>query len=43
MTLFDRMHRVHTRMQRLAPFTIARIRWRFGSNLRAVTLLAWLA
>jgi len=42
MTLFDRMQRVHTRIRRTPPFTMARTRCRFGSNRRGRTLLAWL-
>ena len=41
-TLFERMQRVQTRRRWMPPFTIARTRWRFGSNRAGVTLCAWL-
>src|SRR5262249_38720035 len=41
-TLFERRQRVHTRIRRIPPFTIARTACRFGSNRRALTLWAWL-
>src|SRR5262245_61078658 len=42
MTLFERMQRVQARIRRTPPLTMARTRWRLGSNRRGRTLLAWL-
>lgn len=39
---FERMQRVQTLIRRAAPLTRTRILWRFGSQRRAVMLLAWL-
>ena len=41
-TLPDRMHRVQARIRLTPPLMIARTVWRFGSNRRELTLLAWL-
>lgn len=39
-TRFERMQRVQTRIRLTPPFTTARTRWIFASNLRLVTLCA---
>src|SRR5947209_5063039 len=41
-TLPLRRQRVHTRIWRTPPSTLARTRWRLGSQVREVTLCAWL-
>src|SRR6185295_18319536 len=41
-TLFERMHRVQTRIRLMPPLIIARTTWRFGSKRRGLTLFAWL-
>jgi len=41
MTLFERKHRVQTRMRLIPPLISARTVWRFGSNRRGLTLFAW--
>jgi hypothetical protein len=41
-TRLERRHRVQTRMRLTPPLIKARTVCRFGSNRRALTLLAWL-
>ena len=42
-TLFERRHRVQTRIRLMPPLIIARTVCRFGSNRRGLTLCAWLS